>query len=67
MAPAGASLTGVTVSKKLSDTESVPSDAVTLSDRMPLKFNGGVPEKVCVVALNDYLAGKPAPLVNVAV
>ena len=60
-------MTGVMVSKKLSDALSVPSDAVTLSDRMPLKFNGGVPEKVWVVALNDSQAGKAAPLDNVAV
>ena len=54
----GASFTGVTVSRNVSNAESVPSLAMTLKSSEPLKLSGGVPEKVRVAALNvSQLAG----------
>jgi hypothetical protein len=59
-------LTALTVSTKVSDTLALPSEAVTVRLILPLKFCGGVPEKVRVTALNDSHAGKAAPLASVA-
>ena len=54
------------VSAKLLLAESVPSLAVTVISRPPLKFAGGVPVKVRVVALKTSQLGKAAPLVSLA-
>ena len=45
-------MTGVTVSVNVSETVSAPSLATTLRSRSPVKFCGGVPENVWVVASN---------------
>ena len=62
----GASLTGSMVSVKVSEAVSEPSLAVTFSSREPLKFCGGVPEKVRVAASNVSQDGSAAPLARVA-
>ena len=62
----GASLTGVTVRVKVSETLRELSLAVTLKSREPLKFCGGVPEKVRVAASKESQPGRAAPLASVA-
>ena len=62
----GASFTGVIVKVKISEALSEPSDAVTITSTAPLKFNGGVPLKVCVLASKVIQLGNAAPLDRVA-
>ena len=66
-ASTGASFTAVMFSWKVSEAESDPSLAVTLRSRTPLKFAGGVPEKVLVVASKLSQLGRPAPSLSLAV
>ena len=58
---AGTSLTGVTVNRKVSETETELSLAVTLRSSAPLKLAGGVPEKVWVAASKVTESGKTEP------
>ena len=68
MLPVASSSTGFTVSTNVSEAFSpLGSDAVTVRLMLPLKFNGGVPEKVCVAALNFSQVGSGEPLPEVAV
>ena len=56
--PVASSSTGLTVSTNVSEAFSpLGSDAVTVRLMLPLKFSGGVPEKVRVVALNSSQSG----------
>ena len=63
----GASLTCVTVRVKVSERSYEPSLAVTLRSIEPLKFCGGVPEKVRVAPSNASQAGSAEPSHIVAV
>ena len=62
----GASLTGVMSSSKVSEIDSAPSLAVTLSWSAPLESCGGVPEKVPVEALKLSQVGRSVPSPSVA-
>ena len=63
----GASLTAVMLSWNVSLAVAEPSLAVTLRSMIPLKSSGGVPEKVCVTALNVSQPGNALPSPSVAV
>ena len=63
----GASFTGVTVKRKSSNADAVPSFAVTRTSIKPLKLSGGVPVKRPVVALKLSQVGNTAPPANAVV
>jgi hypothetical protein len=54
------------IRSNVSDALSDPSPAVTLSDSVPLKSCGGVPEKVRVASSKLSQLGSGSPLASVA-
>ena len=67
MATVGASLVLVTVILKVSETEAVPSLAVTFTAMVPTSELVGVPENVRVEVLKESHDGREDPFDKVAV